>query len=138
MAAITRDYENSKQNYRSLLDKKASAVMAAEMERRQQAERFTLQDPARVPTKPIKPKLPLLLAAVASVGIALGIGVALAIEFPKDHLLGEWELPRNVAVLGRVPVMADAPSRSGLHRIRGAATGSALACILAAGIWFYV
>jgi uncharacterized protein involved in exopolysaccharide biosynthesis len=138
MAAITRDYENSKQNYRSLLDKKASAVMAAEMERRQQAERFTLQDPARVPTKPIKPKLPLLLAAVASVGLLLGIGVALAIEFPKDQLLGEWELPRNVTVLGRVPVIAATPSRSGLRHVRGASTGSALICILAAGIWFYV
>src|SRR5437660_9710096 len=52
MAALTRDYETSKANYRSLLDKKISAGMASEMERSNQSERFTVADPARVPQMP--------------------------------------------------------------------------------------
>jgi uncharacterized protein involved in exopolysaccharide biosynthesis len=106
MASITRDYENSKQNYRSLLDKKASALMAAAMERRQQSERFTLQDPARVPSKPIKPNRPVLIAVAALAGLILGVGVALALEFHKGQLLGEWELPAGITVLGRVPMIS--------------------------------
>src|ERR1017187_9778384 len=40
MAQITRDYEMSKENYKSLLDKKMAAEMSLNMERRQQSERF--------------------------------------------------------------------------------------------------
>ena len=106
MASITRDYENSKQNYRSLMDKKASAVMAAEMEHQQQAERFTLQDPARVPTQPIKPNRLVLGAGAIAFGLFLGVACALGIELRRNRLLGEWELPAGVAVLGRVPMIA--------------------------------
>lgn len=139
LAAITRDYENSKQNYRSLLEKKASAVMAAEMERRQQAERFTLQDPARVPTRPIKPKMPLLLGGVMLASLAFGAGIALAIEFPKDQLLGEWELPPGVTVIGRLPVIGAAAAGSGPRRLRGASAALlAVAAVLAGGMPFHV
>ena len=44
-AALTRDYEMSKTNYKSLLDKKLAAGMATDMEKRQQGERFTMLDP---------------------------------------------------------------------------------------------
>src|SRR6202030_4193699 len=42
MAASTRDYEMSKANYKSLLDKLYEADMASDMERRQKAERFAI------------------------------------------------------------------------------------------------
>jgi len=110
LAAVTRDYEISKTNYKSLLDKKLSAGMATEMERRQQAERFTLQDPARVPTKPFKPKRLVLNGGVIFAGLALGLALALAIEFRRNQFLGEWELPPTVTVLGRVPMIEIGPS----------------------------
>jgi len=49
LASITRDYETSKTNYHSLLDKKLAADMAENMERWQKAERFVMLDEARVP-----------------------------------------------------------------------------------------
>lgn len=102
MAELTRDYEESKSNYKSLLDKKVAASMATDMERRQEGERFTLLDPPRVPEKPISPKMPLLLiGCVASV--VLGLGLAAATETKKNAVLGEWELPEGTPVLGRVP-----------------------------------
>ena len=103
MSALTRDYEMAQVHYKSLLDKKLSAGMATDMERRQQAERFTLLDPARVPEKPIKPNRPMLnsLGCLASLGLA--IGLAFAKEAKRGAVLGEWELPEGVPVLGRVP-----------------------------------
>lgn len=103
MASLTRDYENSKANYKSLLDKKLAAGMATDMERRQEAERFTIIDPARVPEKPAKPNRPLLGGVGAALAIAIGLLIGFMLEFRKNAILGEWELPPDVVVLGRIP-----------------------------------
>jgi len=103
MAALTRDYENSKANYKSLADKKLAAGMATDMERRQQAERFTIIDPARAPEKPVKPNRPLFAGIGAALSLAIGLLLAFGLEFRKSALLGEWELPPDVVVLGRIP-----------------------------------
>ncbi len=103
LASVKRDYEISKANYQSLLDKNLSAEMATEMERRQKAERFTVIDAARAPVKPVKPNRPLLYAACSLLGFALGIAFAMGKELKRNAVLGEWELPRGVPILGRVP-----------------------------------
>ncbi len=103
MAALTRDYEISKANYQSLLQKKLSAEMAADMERRQQSERFTVLDPATVPETPSAPNLPLAYAGGSILALMLGIGGAFTRDLASDVLLGEWELPPGTIVLARVP-----------------------------------
>jgi uncharacterized protein involved in exopolysaccharide biosynthesis len=110
MAALTRDYEISKGHYRSLLDKKIAAEMASELERRQKAEKFTILDPARVPEKPAKPNRMLLYAVVTVAGTVLGIVSAVGRELLRDRFLGEWELPKEIAVLARVPHIALSPT----------------------------
>jgi succinoglycan biosynthesis transport protein ExoP len=112
MAGLTRDYETSKANYRSLLDKKISAEMATEMEHSQQSERFTIADPARPPESPIKPRRRAMYVAGALGGLALGLLLGLGRELKKDVFLGEWELPKNVLVLGRVSTSAAAGAAS--------------------------
>jgi polysaccharide chain length determinant protein (PEP-CTERM system associated) len=117
LASIKRDYEISKANYQSLLDKKLSAEMATDMERRQKAERFTIIDPARVPEKPVKPNRPLLYALCSFGGLLLGIASAMGRELKTNAILGEWELPKGVPVLGRIPRIVPAvalPSPDGL------------------------
>jgi succinoglycan biosynthesis transport protein ExoP len=122
MAQLLRDYENSKNNYRILLDKKLSAEMATEMERRQKSERFTILDPARPPSKPISPNRPLLYTAGCFLGLMLGASLVLLREVRKSLFLGEWELPAGVIVLGKLPVVEILPrtgsetKRSGLWR----------------------
>lgn len=103
MARITRDYEMSKENYKSLLEKKMAAEMALDMERRQQSERFTVLDRARVPEKPVKPKRPQLYAAGTALSLALGLLVGFAAELRKNVVLGEWELPEGTPILARLP-----------------------------------
>ena len=103
MAQITRDYEMSKENYKSLLEKKTAAEMALDMERQQQSERFTVLDRARVPEKPVKPNRPKLYAAGTALSLALGLLVGFAAELRTNVVLGEWELPEGTPILARLP-----------------------------------
>jgi polysaccharide chain length determinant protein (PEP-CTERM system associated) len=117
MSQITRDYEISKANYRSLLDKKIAAEMATDMERRQQSERFMLLDPPKVPEKPFKPKYPVLYAAGTAFGLMLGVLAGVALELRQNVLLGEWELPEGTVILARLPGISIAPG----SRLQGGA-----------------
>jgi succinoglycan biosynthesis transport protein ExoP len=139
MAGLTRDYDTSKANYKSLLDKQIAAQMSSDMERRQKSERFEIIDPARVPEKPIKPNRPLCLGIGIVLSLAIALGSALGIEFRRPVLLGEWELPEHVPVLGRVPVISMAERTRPAWRalIGTAAVGSTTAaCLIAAGCYY--
>lgn len=105
LAGITRNYETCKANYDSLLNKKLAADVAASMERRQKSQRFVMIDRARVPQKPTRPRRALLIPAGVIASLGLSIGLAGLLELRKNALLGEWELPPDIAVLGRIPRM---------------------------------
>jgi polysaccharide chain length determinant protein (PEP-CTERM system associated) len=122
MAQITRDYEISKANYRSLLDKRNAAEMSTDMERRAKSERFEIADPARIPEKPISPNRPLLYTLVSVLSLIVGLAVGLGREYRHGVLLGEWELPGDLTVLGCLPVIhitvPSTPERPGNARMR--------------------
>jgi uncharacterized protein involved in exopolysaccharide biosynthesis len=113
MAKEIRDYDISKSNYQSLLNKRMDADVAAEMETRQKAERFTVLDVARVPEKPIKPQRGLLIAAGCFLGLVLGMVFGFGVEMNSNVVLGEWELPPGTPVLGRISPIAVSPADSG-------------------------
>jgi uncharacterized protein involved in exopolysaccharide biosynthesis len=105
LSAAARDLEIAKTNYRSFLDKKLEANVAANMESRHRGERFELLDQARVPERPIKPRRKVLTAAGSLIGLIFACGLALMLEWRRGVILGEWELPEDLLVLGRVPGM---------------------------------
>ncbi|MFL6446638.1 MAG: GumC family protein [Bryobacteraceae bacterium] len=110
MVALKRNYEESANNYKSLLQKQLAAGMATDMERSQKSERFTISDAARVPEQPIKPKRPVVVSLASVVALVIGLLIAFGLEFRKQMFLGEWELPPGTVVLGRVPVIRMAPT----------------------------
>ncbi len=103
MSQLTRDYEMSKENYKSLMDKKMAAGMALDMERRQKSERFTVLDRAKVPEKPIKPKRPMLYGGGAGASLVVALLLGFVMELRKNVFLGEWELPPDTTILARLP-----------------------------------
>jgi len=105
LASLTRDYEASKANYKSLLDKKLAAEMAANMERWQKAERFVMLDVARVPEKPASPNGPVFMTGGVLLSLAMAAGIGFLLETRRNVFLGEWELPPGTVVVGRVPRM---------------------------------
>ena len=115
LASVTRDYDTTQKAYQSLLDKKLSADVAADMEKRQKAERFVPLDPARVPEKPIKPKREILDAGGCFIALIISIALAVGLELRKGVMLGEWELPPSVTILGRVPEISLRPASGGKH-----------------------
>jgi len=98
MARIIRDYEISKANYKTLLDKRP--------------ERVVILNRAEMPAKPIGPERPRLYAAGAAAGLLLALLLGFGIELRQNVLLGEWELPAGTPVLARLPNIAPLPAGS--------------------------
>jgi polysaccharide biosynthesis transport protein len=107
LVELTRNYDISKQNYQSLLDKSFSIDMAADLEQKQKGERFTVLDPAQVPEKPVKPPRRMLILASGFMSLGISIFLVLAREALNPAIKTETELksllPKGVGIIGLVP-----------------------------------
>jgi polysaccharide chain length determinant protein (PEP-CTERM system associated) len=72
LAVLTRDYDTTRDLFKSLLTKRSEADMAADLEVRQKGENFRVIEPARLPERPAGPNRFRLLL----VGLALAIGAS--------------------------------------------------------------
>lgn len=132
LAALTRNYETSKLNYQSLLDKRLSAGMSEDLERKQQAERFTVLDPASTPEKPFEPKRLPIMAGTVAFAILLSVGAILAINLLKGAVKSEADLVAmlspKVQILGTIPPIA---SKADAQHARLITLETAVASLLA-------
>ncbi|MGH7232363.1 MAG: GumC family protein [Nitrospiraceae bacterium] len=101
---LLRDYDNMKDNYRSLLDKRLNAMVAENLEKRQKGGQFRIIDPANFPRVPEKPNQLRIMIFGLIFGCTLGVGMAVMQEQlnpqfrrPEDieHMLG----PQLLAVI---------------------------------------
>ncbi len=107
LTEVTRAYENSRQHYQSLLQKKLQSELATNLEKRQQGEQFRILDPASLPEKPDEPsRLEIILIGWA-LGLCGGIGLAAFLEFNDESLRSEKEVSvsTQLPVLVRIPVL---------------------------------
>src|SRR6476646_7633909 len=115
MAELNRNYSVSKDHYQSLLDKTFSAGMAADLERKQQSEHFTILDSAQVPEKPFKPNRRAMLMAAFLAALAASLGLAYLKDMLDGSLKVEAELrgmlPAGVPLLTVVPQLQSAGDR---------------------------
>jgi len=102
---LMRDYETLQKSYESLLSKKEDSKIAANLERRQIGEQFKILDPARLPEKPSSPNRPLINAVGALVGLGIGLGLAILLEYRDTTLKSDGD----VAVTLMLPVLAAVP-----------------------------
>ncbi|HWP35281.1 MAG TPA: XrtA system polysaccharide chain length determinant [Thermodesulfobacteriota bacterium] len=107
-AALTRDYQNLKDTYQRLLDKRIQAGMAEELERRQAGATFTVLDPAEVPKRPVKPKRGRIVLLGLVVGLAAGLGCAYLGEAIDQSIRSVEDFKRHydLPVLGAIPDLA--------------------------------
>lgn len=128
---MDRDYQISKLNYASLLEKRNASAMAAEMERRAEGEQFRVLDPADYPEKPYKPDVAQLSLLGVLGGILCGCALGLFIEFQDKSMRSAEDATfyLTLPVLASFPLLNHRPVKNGksllLPGAHGAATDTA-------------
>jgi polysaccharide chain length determinant protein (PEP-CTERM system associated) len=117
-ADITRDYDQSKANYESLLAKKNQSEMSTDLEKTQQGEHFRMLDPPNLPVKPYKPNRLLLCGVGLLVGVVLGAGFAGAQERLSGKIYSEREIKKLVPfdVIAEIPPIESLQEQSSNRR----------------------
>lgn len=129
LAAITRDHEQSRTYYESLLAKKNQSEMATNLEKRQQGEQFRMIDPPSLAQKPYFPNRLMFSLGGLGFGIALGVGLVLLIEIGSPKIYAREDLPSfGTAFLVTVPPMPtpDEKLQALRHRIAESIAAAAI------------
>jgi len=111
LTTLTRDYDQLRENYSSLLRRQLDAQMAGRLERRWKGERFRVLDPASLPEKPSFPKPLIVLGLGAALGLFVGLVSCLGAEFLDPTFKDVTAL----ACLGDYVVLARVPHLPTLH-----------------------
>lgn len=102
---LTRDYQNAKETYQSLLRKSEEAQQAENLERRQKGEQFKVIDPARIPGKPFKPDIPKTLL----IGFLLGMGFGFGMAFFREQIDRSFRDAEDLEATFGFKVLANIP-----------------------------
>jgi polysaccharide chain length determinant protein (PEP-CTERM system associated) len=109
LKSLERDYNNKRENYNMLLNKKLETQISINMDKSQKGERFQVLDPAMLPEKPVFPNMKMLFLLTLVAGPNIGLGLIFLLEYldtsfrsPKDI-----ESYLGFSVLSAVPIIAD-------------------------------
>jgi polysaccharide biosynthesis transport protein len=135
LAAVNRDYENSRDHYKLLMDRKFSADMSTSLESFQKSERFIVLDPAQVPSRPFSPDRRIINAGGLFAGLLLGLFMAIMIEAFDPTVKSSQEVMEIVksGVLAEVPILLTKNDRrkQQVHNLVGAAASTVAAILFA-------
>ena len=141
LALITRDYETTRDMFRSLLAKRGEADIATELEQKQKGERFRVIEPAGLPERPTGPNRfrLLLVGFVLAVG-ASGLAVVLAEQVDTSYRrVDEVRATLPLPVLSTIPRITTEHDRSRAVRQRRLATAAvAVGLLVVAGSSFAI
>jgi succinoglycan biosynthesis transport protein ExoP len=143
LAEVNRNYENSKQNYQSLLQKKMQSELATNLEKRQQGEQFRIIDPPNLPLKPAEPNRLEIITIGWVLGLCIGLGLTAMKEMTDEAIHNERALVESVPipVLVHVPVLNSRRERVRTHLARlteATVTVFLLAVSVGMGIYTYL
>src|ERR1700723_1410029 len=114
---LTRDYQTALDFYNDLLKKRDQSAMAADLERHQEGENFSILDPANLPDKPSFPNRPMFAFGGLAGGLALGIAIAFFQESRDSSFRSErdGEFALRLPVLAMVPAIEPLMARKSKH-----------------------
>lgn len=143
LAAITRDYQQSRANYDSLLAKKQQSEMATSLEKQQQGEQFRVLDPPNLPQKPYFPNRLKFSLVGLGVGAGLSFGLVVLLEVADARIYGEEDLGgfTSVPVLAGVPPLStptEERDQSRRHWVEAVAASLLLALIPIVTLFAYL
>lgn len=118
LSNIERDHQQSLANYNSLLAKKQAADLASDLVNRQQGDTLQLVDPASLPEKPSFPDhFKFSLGGIAA-GLALGLGLVVAMELRAPTVYNEEQAATvvNAPILTAIPSLSTASERAQVKR----------------------
>ncbi len=102
---LTRDYNNLKDAYDTLMKRKLEAEQAAALERKQQGAQFRIIDPAVTPEQPISPKKKKLLPILLLLSFGGPIGLAFVMAYIDQHFYDPDDLQKAF----QIPVLVSIP-----------------------------
>jgi polysaccharide chain length determinant protein (PEP-CTERM system associated) len=136
MLTMQRDYNNMKDSYKSLLNRKLEADVSVSLERKQKGEQFQIIEPAEMPTVPVfpDPRKLFLITVVAGLGLAGGLIFLLEMSDTSLRKRDDLEDKFGLAILATVPRIFNEMDVK-RHRIRTVATAVSVvfALLLTAG-----
>ena len=106
LKVLTRDYEDTRYDYKSLLRRLMQAKVAENLEKQQQAEQFKVLDPARLPTVPWSPSR----RKIILIGVLLGFGTASGIVYLKEFLDQTFSDSEELHLFTSLDVFASIPT----------------------------
>ena len=102
---LTRDNDEAQAFYQSLLAKKSAADLGSNMENDQQGEQMQIAVNAGLPEAPSFPNRPLFAAAGTAVGLAVGLLIAVVLEFSDKSIRTE----KDAAAVTELPLLISLP-----------------------------
>ncbi len=105
LSSLTRDYQNLSTEYQALRDKQSAAVLSANLEGEQKAEKFTILEAAQRPDKPTSPKRGQLMIMLIAAALGVGAACAAAAEIAFASLRGR----RHLETIAKEPPIAIIP-----------------------------
>jgi uncharacterized protein involved in exopolysaccharide biosynthesis len=102
---LTRDNDNAQAFYKELLAKKSSADLGSSMETQQQGEQMHILVAAGLPESPSFPNRPLFAAGGMGAGLALGLLIAIWLEFSDKSIRTE----KDAAAIMDLPLLISVP-----------------------------
>jgi polysaccharide chain length determinant protein (PEP-CTERM system associated) len=102
---LSRDYETTKELYRSLLVRQREAELAESMEQRQKGEQFRVIDPATASEEPTAPKRGRMIV----MGFLLSLGLALGAVILAEQLDTSFHAVDDLRRAAAAPVLISLP-----------------------------
>jgi polysaccharide chain length determinant protein (PEP-CTERM system associated) len=107
---LTRDYEQLRKHYETLVQRDLQAVSAQSLERRQKGSQFKIFDPANLAEKPFKPDFEKIMLMAIAISLGIGGAIAFALELLDTTFRDAHDLEKflGIPVACSIPVIKTA------------------------------